>query len=353
MKILVLALSGIGDALMFTPALTLTRQAVPDAQIDAVVMFKGVQDMFLRNKKFNNVFFFDFLNRGFLPALKFLSGLRKQYDATISVYPSNRKEYNLVNFFLGAPKRAGVRYLRMDVQNFGFLNNVRTVEDDRQHNVLHNIRLCEKLLGVRFQEEPDLDFPLFDEDLQFSERWLDSMKVGATDVVVGFHPGGSTLKNHINKRWAPDKFAQLGKTLAQRHGAKVLVFGGHEEDDVKQTVASAIPSSHGIAVHTDNLAHTAAIMRRCDAFVSNDSSLLHVAAALKRKTVLIAGPINPNFSHPWNTEYRVVSLHLECSPCFVHSPRPLRCTRTDVEYKCLKELEVDLVYRAVLDLMKN
>lgn len=353
MKILVLALSGIGDALMFTPALTLMRRVVPDAQIDAVVMFKGVQEMFLRNNKFNSVFFFDFLNRGFLPALKFLAALRKQYDATINVYPSNRKEYNLVNFFLGAAKRASVRYLRMDLQNFGFLNNVRTVEDDRQHNVLHNIHLCEKLLDTRFQEEPDLDFPLFDEDRQYAQQWLSEMNVGETDAVVGFHPGGSTLKNHINKRWAPDRFADLGTTLAQRLGVKVLVFGGHEEHDVKQTIVSAIPSSRGINVHTDNLAHTAAIMQRCNAFVSNDSSLLHVAAALKRKTVLIAGPINPNHSRPWNTEYRVVSLHLECSPCFVHSPRPLRCTRTDVQYKCLKELEVGLVYRAVLDLMKN
>lgn len=352
MKILVLALSGIGDALMFTPALTLMRRAVPDARIDAVVMFRGVQEMFLRNRKFTNVYFFDFLNQGFFSALKFLSGLRKQYDATINVYPSNRKEYNLVNYFLGAAKRAGVKYLRMDLQNLGFLNNVRTEEDDRQHNVLHNIRLCEKLLDTRFQEEPDLEFPLFDEDRAFARRWLGEMNISDNDTVVGFHPGGSTLKNHINKRWAPEKFAALGKTLSERHGMKVLVFGGREERDVKKAIVSAI-SSGGLDVQTNNLAHTAAIMQRCNVFVSNDSSLLHVASALKRKTVLIAGPINPNYSHPWNTEYRVVSLHLECSPCFVHSPRPLRCTRTDIQFKCLKELEVDLVYNAVVDLMKN
>jgi heptosyltransferase-2 len=352
-KILVLALSGIGDALMFTPALTLMRRSLPEAQIDAVVMFKGVQEMFLRNRNFNNVYFFDFLYEGLFSALKFTAGLRKKYDASISVYPSNRKEYNLVNFFLGARKRAGVRYLRMDFQNFGFLNNVRTVENDRQHNVRHNIRLCEKLLGTQFQDEPDIDFPLFEEDHQYARQRLLDLQVTDSDTVVGFHPGGSTLKNHINKRWEAEKFSGLGKALIDQHGVKVLVFGGPEEQSLKDAIVTRIGSPRTISVHTDNLAHTAAIMRRCNVFVSNDSSLLHVAAALKRKTVLVAGPINPNYSHPWNTKYRTVSLHLECSPCFVHSPRPLRCIRTDVKFKCLKELEVDLVYNAVLDLMKN
>lgn len=353
MKILVLALSGIGDALMFTPALTLMRRSFPDVQIDALVMFKGVQEMFQRNKDFHTVYFFDFLREGFFPSLKFILGLRNAYDATINVYPSNRREYNIVNFLFGAKKRAGVQYLRMDVQNFGFLNNVRIDENDTLHNVQENIRLCEKLLGTTFNEEPDLDFPLFEEDYRYAETALRGMNVTESDFVVGFHPGGSTLKNHINKRWEPEKFAELGNILLRERGAKVLVFGGAEEQLLKEYTVQMIASPHARSVNADNLAHTAVIMHRCNVFVSNDSSLLHVASALKRKTVLVAGPINPNYSHPWNTDYRVVSLHLECSPCFIHSPKPLTCTRTDVQFKCLKELEVDLVYQATLDLMKN
>lgn len=348
-----LALSGIGDALMFTPALTMMRKAFPDATIDVLAMFKGVQEMFVRNTKFNTVYFFDFMKEGLFASLKFLSGLRKQYQATINVYPSNRKEYNVVNFYLGAEKRAAVEYLRMDVRNFGFLNNVRIIEDDSLHNVRHNIRLCEKLFGTTFPEEPDLDFPLFEEDYTYAESRLAQMKISNEDVVVGFHPGGSTLKNHINKRWEPEKFSELGKLLVRGHNSKVLVFGGPEEQPVKEHIVSRISSANAFDVTTDNLAHTAGIMRRCNVFVSNDSSLLHVASALKRKVVLVAGPVNPNYTHPWNTEYRVVSLYLECSPCFIHSPKPLFCRRTDVQFKCLKELGVGLVYEATRNLMKN
>ena len=92
MKILILALSGIGDALMFTPALQLIRRELPDAQIDALVMFKGVKDMYDRNDDFNNVFHFDFLKEGAFNSLKYVIKLRGKYDAAINVYPSNRKE---------------------------------------------------------------------------------------------------------------------------------------------------------------------------------------------------------------------------------------------------------------------
>ena len=53
MKILILALSGIGDALMFTPALKLLRQSLPTAQIDALVMYKGTKEIYENNPNLN------------------------------------------------------------------------------------------------------------------------------------------------------------------------------------------------------------------------------------------------------------------------------------------------------------
>ena len=131
MKILILALSGIGDALMFTPALKLLRQSLPSAQIDALVMYQGNKEIYAGNPNLNKVIHFDFLKEGALNSLKFILGLRKKYDVTINVYPSNRKEYNVINFLLGAKKRVGVKYLRMNNVNLGWLNNVTVLENDK------------------------------------------------------------------------------------------------------------------------------------------------------------------------------------------------------------------------------
>ncbi len=86
--------------------------------------------------------------------------MRKKYDASINVYPSNRKEYNVISFLIGAKQRVGAVYLRKDKNCFGFLNNVRVLEKDDVHNVQTNIKLCEALMGKKFNEEPPLEFPI-------------------------------------------------------------------------------------------------------------------------------------------------------------------------------------------------
>ena len=139
MKILVIALSGIGDALIFTPALKLLRQHYPQAEIDALVMYKGAKDIYERNSNLNKIIYFNFLKEGILKSLNFILSLRKKYDTTINVYPSNRKEYNIISFLIGAKTKAAINYLRMDKQNFGWLNNCRITENDSLHNVQSNI----------------------------------------------------------------------------------------------------------------------------------------------------------------------------------------------------------------------
>ncbi|MEJ2614763.1 MAG: hypothetical protein P8Z35_07385 [Ignavibacteriaceae bacterium] len=111
MKILVIALSGIGDALMFTPALKLISKAEPDAEIDVLVMLNGAKDIFERNENINRVIYFNFPEEGAFKSLRFVSSLRKKYDASINVYPSNRKEYNIISFLVGAKKEPGLNIL--------------------------------------------------------------------------------------------------------------------------------------------------------------------------------------------------------------------------------------------------
>ena len=78
MKILVIALSGIGDALMFTPALKLLRESIPDAEIDALVMYGGAKEIYQSNTNLNKIIHFNFLDEGFYNSLKFLFQIKKK-----------------------------------------------------------------------------------------------------------------------------------------------------------------------------------------------------------------------------------------------------------------------------------
>ncbi|OIP58079.1 MAG: ADP-heptose--LPS heptosyltransferase [Ignavibacteria bacterium CG2_30_36_16] len=347
MKILILALSGIGDALMFTPAITLLRKHLPGARIDALVMFKGVKEMYDRNENLNNVYHFDFMKEGAVSSLRYIFSIRHNYDASINVYPSNRKEYNIISFLIGAKQRAGAGYLRKDRINLGMLNNVRITEDDSAHNVETNIRLTGKLINKELNEKPDLYFPLSDDDELTAQKLLASYKIRDDDFVVGFHPGCATLKNHFKRRWEPEKFAELGRRLINEQNAKILMFGGPEEKELKENIAGQINHSSVAVINTANLAQTTAVIKRCDLFITNDSSLMHIASAMKRKVIAIIGPTNPHYIHPWNTEHEIVTLNLDCAPCFIYSPRPLICFRDDIKFKCIKELSVEMVMQAV------
>jgi heptosyltransferase-2 len=351
MNILIIALSGIGDALMFTPSLKKLNEDFPSAQIDILAMYKGVKDIYEKLPGVNKVLYHNFLNSSKTDSLAFVLKLRNRYDITINVYPSNRKEYNLISFLIGAKKRAAVNYLRKGKVNLSFLNNVFITENDLLHNVEENILLCERLSGKKTVSIPPLQLKLTGKEIDFAEQFFIENKIN-NEIIIGFHPGCSPLKNHEKRRWETEKFALLAQKLISYYSANILVFGGPEEEPVKEEIVRLTNRSMISAVTTNSILQTAAIMKHCKLFITNDSGLMHIAAALKLKTVAILGPTNKNYIYPWQTEYKIASINLECSPCFYYSPKHLMCSRSDQKFKCIKELDVDLVYEQVAELIK-
>lgn len=352
MKILVIALSGIGDALMFTPSLTKLNEDFPTAEVDILAMYKGVKEIYEKLPGVNKVLYHNFLNSSKINSLRFVLNLRNKYDITINVYPSNRKEYNLISYLIGAERRAAVNYLRKGKSNFSFLNNVLITENDNLHNVEENILLCERLSGIKSDSISPLQIVLSKEEIKFAHDFLDKNNI-KDELVIGFHPGCSPLKNHDKRRWESEKFSLLAQKLIDSYSAKILVFGGPEEELIKEKIIRLANSKNIFTVKADSILQTAAVMNRCNLFITNDSSLMHIAAALKLKTVVILGPTNKNYIYPWKTEFKIASLELECSPCFYYSPKHLSCNRDDIKFKCIKELDVNLVYDKAAEFLKN
>ncbi|MBI1806541.1 MAG: glycosyltransferase family 9 protein [Ignavibacteria bacterium] len=347
MKILLIALSGVGDALMFSPALTLLRKKYPHAQIDLLAMFRGVEELYARNDDVDKVIFYDFLNLNPLSALWLVLKLRRpHYDISINVYPANRWHYNVISFLIGAKKRLGHTYNHVNGRSLNFLNNIRIHEDDRKHNVEENVCLVE-LLGVPPTEVlPSLKVVLNDHDKGMAEQWIATNGLMGGEFFVGFHAGSSALKNHAKRRWSPDKFAQLGKLLGNDHHATVLLFGGPEEYELNLSI-NRMMGGTAIIVKVPTLMTSVALMKKCSVFVVNDSALMHIAAGLQLPVVTVFAYTNPTYVHPWNTNYILVRRDLECSPCFYYSPRPARCIWKEDQFRCITQIEVNEVASAV------
>ena len=338
-KILVLCLPGIGDALLYTPALRSLREHFPKAQIWVLVMFKGSQEVLERNPHVDRVILWEFLKEGALRSFKFLLELRhRRFDISIMSYPANRIEYSFVHLLVGAKRRYGHRYHHRDLSSLNILHGRTIWEDDERHNVEENLALL-RLLGIEAQRPMSLELYLSEEDRAFADGWLTRRQLKRKPL-IGFHAGTAEFKNQAKRRWAKEKFASLGDALAQELGARILIFGGPEEGQLKEGIRRCM-SQPGLVVMDTTMRQTAALIEKCALFVSNDSALMHTAAAMKVPCVVIFGPTNPKWVYPYGTNYRLVRRDLPCSPCFYYSARPLTCVRGD--FACVEGIEVQQV----------
>jgi lipopolysaccharide heptosyltransferase II len=352
MRILINALSGIGDAVMFSPALSVLKKHLPNSQIDILVMFQQVGEIYKLNKKVHRIHFIDFLHQSKFKSLRQIYKIRRNnYDVSIDVYPSNRKEYNLLNFMLGASRRVSTKYDNYSGANWDFLNTELRFEVKNRHNVLQNFDLVRVLAPEAKEEEAgDLEINIsLEDEVHATEYLIDN---NLTDkFITGFHAGSATFKRHINKRWAADKYIKLAEELNQKHDAHVLLFG--TEQDVNEYINRKIPDITSIP-KSNNIMQSIALMEKCKLFVSNDTALMHVAAGLKIPTVAIFGYTNYKELFPWNSRHIIVRKELECSPCFFNSPKPVQCIFSGgEEFKCMKTIEVDDVLEAAEKLIQE
>lgn len=345
MNILINALSGIGDALMFSPSLKLLHDKLPNYHIDMMVMFKSVSELYRYSPYVRNIYFIDFLNQPKTKSIKQLLALRKNdYFISINVYPSNRSEYNAVNRVIGAKKRLGHEYLNSGILRLEFLNNITVKEEKNIHNVVQNTNLIHKIADFRDEETGPMEVFLNEDDENEGIFWLQKNGIDMKKPIVGFHCGSSVLKNHIHKRWAKEKYAELGKRLGEEYGAQILLFGS--ETDLNEEVKTMLGGKVLLA-STPNYMDSMARLKQCRLFVSNDTAFLHSSAAFSIPTVAIFGYTNFRELYPWKTKSEIVRHELDCSPCFFNSPKPASCKwKGDEEFKCIRKITVDEVFEA-------
>lgn len=348
MKFLVNALSGNGDALMFSPSLRLLRDRFPDAEIDMLVMFKSVKEMYERHPALSRIYHIDFLKQSKFTSLRQVRELsRNGYDVSFNVYPSNRFEYNFLNALLGARKKIAHSYSHTNLLRCEFFNDVLVPETAGRHNVLQNLDMISGLAEVHDSDCGPMEIYLSEKDKEDARKFIAGAGLSGKKL-AGIHAGSALLKNHVNKRWNSDGFTALMKHLANEKGYSVLLFGS-ETDLNKRLIADS--GVEAVLASTPNFMDSIARMRNCDIFVSNDTAFLHCAAALGLKTVGIFGYTNSKELYPWMTEHRIVRHDLDCSPCFYNSPKPAECRFTgDDRFKCIRRITAQEVIEAVDEL---
>lgn len=331
MKIVILPLYGIGDTLMSTPAIEILKKSI-DCWITNICMFKSTYEILKENPFIDELIYFPFMEKTKFQSFKFVMSLRGRFDCAINFYPSNRWQYNLINWLTGAKKRIGHRYIKRDIGELNFLKNYTVKESEELHNVEENIRLL-KFFGINANDTPPMRIYFKEEEIESGKRTVQTFS--SRDIKIGIHTGTSSFKGHRERRLPVQKFLELINSMPD---IDFFLFGTDEEKQENEFISKNAKYGNVILIQNKPIRMVASIIKQMNAFVSNDSGLMHLAAAVGIPVVAIFGPTNPVWVRPWKVKHKIVRIELPCSPCFYYSPKPLKCV-AGLDFKCLKEIE--------------
>ena len=332
-RILIRAANWVGDAIMTTPVIRGVRKNYPSAHI-TVLAKPWVIPVYENNPHVDEIMVYDNDGRHKmgLGTLRLAGDIRKlKFD--LAILMQNAFEAALLAFLAGIPERVGY-----NTDGRSLLLN-RCVKMDpalkKKHLIDYYIGLI-KGAGL----EPDgkaLELLIQETDKDFAQNLLVENGIERQSNVgrpiVGINPGAT---GGTAKRWFPDRYAGLCRQLAQEYQTKVLLFGGPADEALGEKIMAMAPGCCINIAGKTSLAQAFALIENCDLFVTNDSGLMHGAAALNVNQVALIGSTDYVATAPSNKNSIMVREPTSCAPC-LKDECPLS------HHRCMTRITVDRV----------
>lgn len=246
------------------------------------------------------------------------------YDCAI-ILPNSFKS-GLIPFFAQIPVRIGFR----GEFRFGLINDMKILDRQALPSMVSRFQALGGYANCTASRPA----------LSVDQKNLDKLKVAlslSTDRgVVGICPGAEYGKA---KQWPERYYAEVCEACIAA-GRQVWAFGSSNDKPVVDRIGHMLTQPTG--AHFTNLAGKTSLTDAIDLLsetqfvISNDSGLMHIAAAVGRPVIALYGSTSAEFTPPLTDKAEIITLGLECSPCFARTC-PLGHTN------CLNELRPNLV----------
>ncbi len=322
--------------MLMQPMLMRLRQRHPDCRID-VFAPPWTEKLLRAMPEVHEIIINPFPHGALQPMARYRLGKElctARYDQAI-VLPNSWKSA-LVPFFAHIPLRTGF----VGESRHILLNDARKLD-----------RIALPLMVERFAQlaenaQDEIPRPLANPKLEVSvtqrDATLHKLGLAPDKPVAVFCPGA---EYGPAKRWPAAYYADIAQRLHQQGYAVWLIGSGKDKPVADEIDRLAGGQCTNLCGSTD-LADAIALLSCAQLVISNDSGLMHLAAALGRPMLALFGSSSPQFTPPLSDQAQVVKIDIECSPCFKREC-PLG------HFDCMIQITPDLVWKKLMQTFIN
>ena len=336
MKALIVAPSWIGDTIMAQPLFARLHARHPGLQLDALAP-RWVAPVLQRMDEIAEVVDSPF-GHGQL-SLRARWRLARQlaargYDAAY-ILPNSLKSA-LPPFMAGIPRRVGFT----GESRYGLINVRHTLDKAALPLMVERFAQLGESPGAPLLRP--VSHPKIRSTAADQEETLSALGIERPPRIAAFCPGA---EYGPAKRWPAAHLAALARMLASA-GYAIWLFGSSKDHAIAEEISQLAPGLCRNLCGATALGQAVDLLALADLVVCNDSGLMHVAAALDRPLVALYGSSSPGFTPPLSDQADILSLNLDCSPCFKRD-----CPLGHLD--CLNKLTPEQVFAACLERSKS
>ncbi len=304
MRVLVVGPAWVGDMVMAQSLFITLKQQDPQGRVDVLAPAWSLP-LLARMPQVERAVALPLGHGQFGLAARWRLGreLRGEYDRAV-VLPRSFKAA-LVPWFARIPQRTGYR----GELRYGLINDMRPLDKAQLP------RVVQRYVALGVAAEQPLPPPTPEPRLRIDEanraQLIDRLGLDPARPAVAFMAGA---EYGPAKRWPLAHYAAVARTLLGE-GTQVWLLGSQKDAADAEVIAQQAPGVRNLCGLT-RLEDTIDLLSLVRAAVSNDSGLMHVAAAVGIPLVAIYGSSSPIYTPPLSTRARVLYLGLDCSPCF-------------------------------------
>lgn len=330
-KILVLGPSWVGDMVLAQSLFKVLKQQQPDCIID-VAAPAWTLPLLERMPEVNQGIALPFKHGelALLERICFGRSLRSEkYSQAIIL--TNSLKSAILPFAAGIPLRTSF----LGELRYGLINDVRPLDKTKLPRTVDRF----VMLGLPSNTDLPQEIPNPSLIANQDNALATLQRLGITNTgrpILGLCPGAEYGEA---KRWPAEYYAEVARDALNKRW-QVWLFGSDKDTPVTSTINQLANNQCVDFGGKTKLGEAIDLMALCHTVVSNDSGLMHVAAALDKKLVAIYGSSDPHHTPPMNAKAVIEYLALECSPCF---QRTCPLQNPDAYLRCLRAIKPSTV----------